>query len=187
MGKGEKKTVAQQFSIEEITSLLNILKENGVTEFELKRGDEKISLKRGIPQVNLAAAYSQQIPAPIMVAMPPTQAAGDDSGHPAAREVFVANQPMVAQAPSAITARASNSKPVKSPMVGTFYGRSSPDAEPFVQVGDIVKKGDVLCIVEAMKIMNEIESDQSGRIVKVCLDDGQMVEFGEVLFQVEPA
>lgn len=70
-------------------------------------------------------------------------------------------------------------------MVGTFYKRPSPDAKPYVQVGDMVQKGDVLCIVEAMKLMNEIESDVSGRVIEICLDDSQMVEYGEVLFRVE--
>jgi acetyl-CoA carboxylase biotin carboxyl carrier protein len=74
----------------------------------------------------------------------------------------------------------------RSPMVGTFYRKPAVDAAPYVEVGDIVKKGDALCIVEAMKLMNEIESEVNGRIVQVCLQDGQMVEYGEVLFRIEP-
>jgi acetyl-CoA carboxylase biotin carboxyl carrier protein len=70
-------------------------------------------------------------------------------------------------------------------MVGTFYRRPAVDAEPYVEVGDSVKKGDVLCIVEAMKLMNEIECETTGIIKEVCLDDGQMVEFGEVIFRIE--
>ncbi len=70
-------------------------------------------------------------------------------------------------------------------MVGTFYRRPAVDADPYVEVGDVVKKGDVLCIVEAMKLMNEIESDLAGRIVEVCLEDGKMAEYGEVLFRIE--
>ena len=76
---------------------------------------------------------------------------------------------------------------VSSPMVGTFYRKPAVDAEPYVSVGDTVKKGQVLCIVEAMKLMNEIECECSGKVAEICLDDGQMVEFGEVLFRIEPA
>ena len=76
-------------------------------------------------------------------------------------------------------------KPLTSPMVGTFYSAPSPDAEPFVKVGQTIKEGDVVCIVEAMKLMNEIESEFSGKIVEVCVSDGQPVEFGQVLMYVE--
>jgi acetyl-CoA carboxylase biotin carboxyl carrier protein len=71
-------------------------------------------------------------------------------------------------------------------MVGTFYRRPAVDAEPYVQVGDIVKKGDVLCIVEAMKLMNEIESTVGGRVTEICVEDAELVEYGEVLFRIEP-
>lgn len=76
-------------------------------------------------------------------------------------------------------------KVVKSPMVGTFYSKSSPDAEPYVEVGSKVKKGDILCIVEAMKLMNEIESEFDGEIVEVCVNDGDMVDFGKPLFKIK--
>ena len=78
-----------------------------------------------------------------------------------------------------------NYKTVKSPMVGTFYTKSSPTAEPFVKVGDRVKKGDVLCIIEAMKLMNEIESDVDGEIVEICYNDEDLVEYGSVLFKIK--
>ena len=76
-------------------------------------------------------------------------------------------------------------KIVKSPMVGTFYSKSSPTAEPYVQVGSKVKKGDILCIVEAMKLMNEIESEFDGEIVEVCVNDGDMVDYGKPLFKIK--
>ena len=76
-------------------------------------------------------------------------------------------------------------KIVKSPMVGTFYSKSSPDAKPYVQVGSKVKKGDILCIVEAMKLMNEIESEFDGEIVEVCVNDGDMVDYGKPLFKIK--
>ena len=75
-------------------------------------------------------------------------------------------------------------KIVKSPMVGTFYSKSSPDAKPYVQVGSKVKKGDILCIVEAMKLMNEIESEFDGEVVEVCVGDGEMVDYGKPLFKI---
>lgn len=75
---------------------------------------------------------------------------------------------------------------VKSPMVGTFYRKPAVDAKSFVEIGDFVKKGDVLCIIEAMKLMNEIESEVSGVVAEICLEDGKMVEYGEVIFRIEP-
>jgi len=78
-----------------------------------------------------------------------------------------------------------NKKEITSPMVGNFYSAASPGAKPFVQVGDVVKEGDVVCIVEAMKLMNEIVSEVSGKIVEICVEDGQPVEFGQVLMYVE--
>lgn len=81
--------------------------------------------------------------------------------------------------------KSENRKEITSPMVGNFYSAASPGAKPFVQVGDIVKEGDVVCIVEAMKLMNEIVSEVSGKIVEICVEDGQPVEFGQVLMYVE--
>ena len=74
---------------------------------------------------------------------------------------------------------------IKSPMVGTFYSRSSPEKEPYVKVGDVIKKGNSLCIIEAMKLMNEIESECDGEIVEVCIEDEQMVEYGQILFKIK--
>lgn len=76
---------------------------------------------------------------------------------------------------------------VRSPIVGTFYKSPSPDADPYAEIGEVVKKGQILCIVEAMKLMNEIESDVEGKIVEICVEDGAAVEYGEPLFRIEPA
>ena len=101
-----------------------------------------------------------------------------------AAAVPVATQ--VAQgAPAPVAEPEKKGKPIVSPMVGTFYKSPSPDADPFVEVGKIVSKGDVVCIVEAMKLMNEIESEFSGKILEICVEDGQPVEFGQVLMYVE--
>lgn len=121
-------------------------------------------------------------------------ASGMSAGLPAMQQmhaVAVPTTPPVAsatpEAPSAAAAEPSTHHEVRSPIVGTFYRASSPDADPFVQVGDTVSNGQVLCIIEAMKIMNEIESDASGRVVKILVDDGKPVEYNQPLFLVEPA
>lgn len=88
-------------------------------------------------------------------------------------------------APEQHTEAPKKGKPLTSPMVGTFYSAPSPDAEPFIKVGQTVKEGDVVCIVEAMKLMNEIEAEFSGKIVEICVSDGQPVEFGQVLMYIE--
>ena len=87
--------------------------------------------------------------------------------------------------PQAAQKEVKKGKPLTSPMVGTFYSAPSPDADPFVKVGQTIKEGDVVCIVEAMKLMNEIESEFSGKIVEICVQDGQPVEFGQVLMYIE--
>lgn len=99
----------------------------------------------------------------------------------------VAAAPAVQQAsaPAEKPAEVKKGKPLTSPMVGTFYKAPSPDAKPFVEVGQTIKEGDVVCIVEAMKLMNEIESEVSGKITEICVTDGQPVEFGQVLMYVE--
>ena len=91
------------------------------------------------------------------------------------------------EASESATGEADHLATIKSPMVGTFYRASTPTAEPFVKVGQVIEKGAVVCLVEAMKLMNEIESEVSGRIVKILAEDVQPVEFGQVLFQVEPS
>lgn len=80
---------------------------------------------------------------------------------------------------------AKKATPITSPMVGTFYSAASPDAEPFVQVGDVIRPGQVVCIIEAMKLMNEIEADVSGKVVEICVENGQTIEFGQVLMYIE--
>lgn len=164
------------FSIDELSVILEMLRENGVTEFKLERGDEKLSLKRGVPadsgmmNAHPVQAAPQFAPQPQMEVFAPAPAA-----RPETQLQVITGQKVQ-----------SNLHEVKSPMVGTFYRRPSADAEAFVSVGTMVKKGDKLCLVEAMKLFNEIVADMSGKIVEVCLDDGQMVEFGEALFRIDP-
>ena len=167
--------MAAKFDSEEIGSILKLLKENDVTEFKLERDTDRLYLRRGKQEVQqVVTSYAppqgywhpQEMPAHGAPQMLPTAA--------------------LPQAAAVETPVVSNHHEIKSPMVGTFYRRPAVDAAPFVEVGDMVKKGQTLCIVEAMKLMNEITSDKSGKISAVCLDDGQMAEYGEVLFRIEP-
>ena len=145
----------------EIKELIEFLVEKDIAEFELERGEIKLRVKRGY-------ALVQQPAAPAVVAAAPVAA-------PEAAPVAVA--PPVAATEEGIEI-------IKSPIVGTFYEASSPGAPAFSKQGDKVKLGQVLCIVEAMKLMNEIESEYAGEIVKVLVSNGQPVEYGQPLFKI---
>ncbi len=153
--------------IQDLKQLIEFLKENQVAEFDLDRGDMKIRLK-----------FSQPAPAAVALAL----------GNPP----ILAAQPAVQAAPPA-PPPAPPSDPdaglhiVKSPIVGTYYGSPSPGAAAFVSPGDRVEKGQVVCIIEAMKLMNEIETDASGEIVKCLVTNGQPIEFGPPLFAIRTA
>ncbi len=92
----------------------------------------------------------------------------------------------VPQSAAEAPAQTGNLKEITSPMVGTFYSSPAPDVDPYVKVGDVVHKGDVLCIVEAMKLMNEVKSEVEGKIVEICLENAESIEFGQVMFRIEP-
>ncbi len=179
-----------KLTLKDIRSLLDMLQKHEVREFKLERSDEKIWLKRG----EQPSEYEHQAPAqapiqqlfgsmPLGGQMPQVPAAAPEAGSSAAPPALGAAV-SAAEAETRVSVPDTASK-VISPMVGTFYRRPAVDAEPYVEVGDKVKKGDVLCIVEAMKLMNEIESEVSGTVAEICLEDGQMVEYGEVLFKIE--
>ena len=151
----------------ELKELIEFLIEKDITEFELERGDVKVRIKRGTEQVvSVAAAYSAPQPAPTSHA--PASAPRLES--PAAKESAPADEEGV--------------HTVKSPIVGTFYESPSPGSPPFVKPGDMVEVGQVLCIVEAMKLMNEIESDVAGEVVKKLVSNGQPIEYGQELFAI---
>lgn len=141
-----------------IEKLAKILSENNLTEITLEDENCAVSLRKEVTGVVQTVAQ----PASVAVSAAPA-----------------------AQPAQAATPKADNRKTITSPMVGTFYAAPSPDAKPFVQVGDTVKEGDTVCIVEAMKLMNEIDSEVSGKIVEICVENGQPVEFGQVLMYVE--
>ena len=150
-----------KFETDYIEKLAKVLSETGLTEISLEDGEQAITLRKDV----IVTSAPQAVVASAPVASAPAQAAP------------------VAQAEA--SAPAKKGTPITSPMVGTFYKSPSPDADPFVSVGQTVAKGDVVCIVEAMKMMNEIESELSGKVVEICVEDGQPVEFGQVLMYVE--
>jgi acetyl-CoA carboxylase biotin carboxyl carrier protein len=173
--------------IQELKELIEFLKENNIGEFDLERGDLKVRIKFApkpgsetggldLAQMARLLAAQQQQHAPASAVLP---------------EVFAATQAHSAVAASAPGAAANEGEDaslhvVKSPIVGTFYESPSPGASAFVKIGDQVENGQVLCIVEAMKLMNEIESDIAGEIVKRFVQTGQPVEYGQPLFAVRP-
>lgn len=152
----------------QIQELLKAVNKSTISELSIKDGDFEITIKQATTEA-LAMPVAQYAPVATQMAAP---AAAPVAAAPAA-------VPAAAPAPSA------NEKVIKSPMIGTFYRSSGPDKAPFVSVGDEIKSGDVVCIVEAMKLFNEIESEVSGRIVKVLVDDGTPVEYDQPLFIVE--
>jgi acetyl-CoA carboxylase biotin carboxyl carrier protein len=162
----------KQEDIEDLKQLIEFLKEYQVAEFDLDRGDLKIRLKFTQPEASAAGLTDL---ARLLGAARPA----------AAQAAELPSQPVHAAAPEAV-ARDPDSglHLVKSPMVGTFYGSPSPGAGPFVSPGDIVTRGQVIGIVEAMKLMNEIESDAAGEIVKCFVTNGQPIEYGQPLFSI---
>ena len=163
--------------LQELRELVEFLKANGIAEFEMERPDLKVGLKFVGAAVPAAAGIDMSQLAALMAAGKSVPAA---TAAPVAAPVAAAAPAPVAEADPHAGAHI-----VKSPIVGTFYASPSPDADPFVQVGDKVSVGKVLCIVEAMKLMNEIESDAAGEIVKIFVTPGQPVEYGQSLFAVK--
>lgn len=147
-----------KFDTEYIEKLAEIVSEKGLTEISLEDGNQAITIRKEL--------FAGAVQAPQAVVAAPAPVAAVQSAPAVKEEVKKGN-------------------PVTSPMVGTFYKAPSPDAKPFVEVGQTISKGDVVCIVEAMKLMNEIESEFSGKIVEICVEDGQPVEFGQVLMYVD--
>ena len=150
-----------KFDTDYIEKLAKIIADNGLTEISLEDGEQAMTIRKDLPEVIASSVPVAAAP----VAQPQPQA--------------------VAAAPAEAKAEEKKGTAIVSPMVGTFYSKPSPDAEPFVKVGDSVSVGDVVCIVEAMKMMNEIEAEVSGKIIEICVADGQTVEYGQPLMYVE--
>ncbi|MGB9863755.1 MAG: acetyl-CoA carboxylase biotin carboxyl carrier protein [Candidatus Saccharicenans sp.] len=169
-GETPKETAfSSKIDYDELKKLINLLEEKNLTQFELEVEGFKIKLSRNVPgAVSSPAAF---VPAaPLTAAAPVVQAS------PAAPD-----QPLSAPAP----AEDKSIHYITSPMVGTFYRAPSPTSPPFVDIGDKVKKGQTLCIIEAMKLMNEIESDVSGVVVDILVENGKPVEYGQKLFAIK--
>lgn len=157
--------MAAGFELRELRQLIRLVQRTGIGELELASGGRSVRI-----------SASSSSGAPWVVA---------PAGTPARPAAF---EPPAAPAAGAAAAAAAadQSKAITSPMVGTFYRSPAPDAEPYVEVGDIVEVGQTVCIIEAMKLMNEIESELKGRVVKLLVENSQPVEFGQKLFLVEP-
>ena len=148
--------------LRKLKKLIDLVEESGIAELEVTEGEEKVRIAR--IQAGNTVSYAQ----PMHYPMPTAPA-------PVAAPVAEAATPMAASTANA----------VKSPMVGTFYRSSGPDAKPFIEVGQSVSIGDTLCIIEAMKLMNEIESDRAGVVKAILVENGEPVEYGEPLFIIE--
>ncbi|HEX5413836.1 MAG TPA: acetyl-CoA carboxylase biotin carboxyl carrier protein [Terriglobia bacterium] len=167
----------RSWELEEIQQLIDLLIKREVAEFELEKNGMRIRILR--------QASSGPAPSPAS----PVNSSGDSLPQPP--EPVAAHSPVPIQEPTAPEpqpeAPSDNAHVLKSPMVGTFFASPSPDAPPFVGVGDRVSVGQVLCIVEAMKLMNEIESEFAGEIVRIHVENGQPVEYGQPLFTIKPS
>lgn len=154
----------------EIKELIDLLKGSDVSEIEIEREGVKIKIKKESSAAVITPATVSQpvvtLPAPVIVSSPAAPASPSPSPAPALK-------------PEGNT--------INSPMVGTFYRSPAPDSPAFVKEGDLIKEGQTICILEAMKLMNEIKAETKGRIVKILVENGQAVEFGQALFVVEPA
>lgn len=168
----------------EIQDLIKFVARAGVTEVEIEQKDFKLTIKSEMPKgrgkKEETVVQTIQVPAAVPQAVVAAPAPVAAAPAPAA--------PATAAAPASAPAEdTSNLIEIKSPMIGTFYRRPSPDKDVFAEVGDVIKAGDTVCVIEAMKLFNEIESEVQGKIVKVLLDDNSPVEYDQPLFLVDPS
>ncbi len=166
---------------DEIAALAKILAENALTEIEIDRGHEKIRLRRETAPATVHVPVHVPAPAPV-----PVHAAAGAAAPPPAPPPAPAPTPTPPPPSAPSASPAHPAVYITSPFVGTFYRSPSPEAPAFIEIGAHVRKGQVLCIIEAMKLMNEIEADVDGTIVACLAENGQPVEYGEPLFQIRP-
>ena len=150
-----------KFEVDYIEKLAKIISDNELTEISLEDGDQAITIRKDLAEVITTAAPVASAPAPVVC------------------------QTTVNASTAEVEKEAPKGTAITSPMVGTFYAAPSPEAEPFVEVGNSISVGDVVCIVEAMKLMNEIKSECAGKVTQICVKNGDPVEFGQVLMYVE--
>jgi acetyl-CoA carboxylase biotin carboxyl carrier protein len=155
--------------LKDIKAIIDLMKKNSVSEFELEKQDFKIRLKRGMPASGGGVVQYDEAPA-IAFAPPPTPAAVVSAGSTAA--------------PAPVPP--SNESEIKSPMIGTFYRSPSPESAPYIEIGTEVGPDSVVCIIEAMKVMNEIKSEVKGVVTQILMENAKPVEFGQPLFKVRP-
>ncbi len=153
--------------LRKLKTLIDLVSESNVSELEITEAEGKVRIVKSAPVAAAAPVTYSMAPAPVAPSVVPA--------------VEVAAAPVVAAAAPAEPV----GHTVKSPMVGTFYRASSPGAKPFVEIGDTIKEGETICIVEAMKILNEIEADKSGTVTQILVDNGQAVEYGQPLYVIE--
>jgi acetyl-CoA carboxylase biotin carboxyl carrier protein len=153
--------------LKDIKAIIDLMRKNSVSEFELEKQDFKIRLKRGANGGTAAAAYEE---APAVAAVPPPIAIAAPAPGP-----VPASTPVIAE------------QEIKSPMIGTFYRAPSPESAPYIEVGAEVNPDTVVCIIEAMKVMNEIKAEAKGVVTQVLVENAKPVEFGQPLFKLRPA
>ena len=153
--------------LRKIKKLMELLEESGIAEIEVKEGEESIKLSRNISSTT-NMQVPQIIPQPVQTSQPPTNQQASDMGANAVDNL-----------------KKEKRNTVNSPMVGTFYASASPESKPFVTIGQSVKKGDTLCILEAMKMMNQVQAESDGKIVEILVDNAEPVEFDQPLFVLE--
>ena len=149
-------------NVKEIKEMISLMNENNLLELEIEKEGMRIKLKKGMPQ------SQEPYPAPVYVQRQPIEGPQAMVSEPAGKET------------------ASNRLEIKAPMVGTFYRASSPEAPPFVEIHQEIQPGQVICIIEAMKLMNEIKSEVKGKILEILVDNAEPVEFSQPLFLIEP-
>ncbi|RYG34153.1 MAG: acetyl-CoA carboxylase biotin carboxyl carrier protein [Burkholderiales bacterium] len=152
--------------LRKLKTLIDLVSESNVSELEITEAEGKVRIVKSAPVAAAAPVTYSMAPAPVAPPVVPTVEA-------------------LPVTPAAAAPAAPVGHTVKSPMVGTFYRASSPGAKPFVEVGDTIKEGETICIVEAMKILNEIEADKSGTVTQILVDNGQAVEYGQPLYVIE--
>jgi len=173
-GEGTEKV----WGLKEIEKLIDVLIDRQVTEFEMEQNGAKIRVMRGNHPVSNSVAPEGCLSVPGAPTLSPANA----SPSPPAPEPLPVAEPLTAE-----TESTEDLHIMKSPIVGTFYAAPAPDAPPFAKVGDVVQLGQVLCIIEAMKLMNELECEVAGEIVRIYVESGQPVEYGQSLFAIKPS
>jgi acetyl-CoA carboxylase biotin carboxyl carrier protein len=158
--------------MEKIKELLQVMRDNDLVEIEIKHGDDKIFLKRCLPQQHIDTLKQREL----------DEREKEEAERIAAiriRERLSEGEPLAPQ-------QQENLIEIKSPIVGTFYQTPSPDSEPYVQIGSHVEPQTLVCIIEAMKVMNEIKAETTGMVAQICVTNGEAVEYGQVLFRLRP-